>query len=566
MAFARGFLDHIKDDVNGRLSDIKNNTVGSFKYSTNKMKEDAKKQLKRASDTAMEAAIKEPVEDVLSQLEMLSDGIMTPMNYAINDINKIGDNVNQAIRETLTLNNAVEAIHDPNSVLGRVQDNFSMNKLLGGVTSFAPSPNNSMHKLYSTEFINDWNGKDPINEMANVGKFVRAIIEDSGYVTDKFRSINFSRNGIFINRPYLEGDTGGFYRSYAFLTRPNLNLVGLNGSMYQAVPELKDYPSMYSQVLTDMELYSELCRDACGKGNLFTLLSNYIKEVPPIRLTETNRDGIKNMFNKGMPMPGIPEIYTEVDIPITFIDNGRGDISKLLYCLSMYKTLVGRDQYPMSPEYIKYKGIDYLMSLYIVTVDADWEIIGFGVALGLMISEPPTHFTQHRMDGFSKPELLEDFTVNFKASTYIPFAPEYFDTFNRLFGFNPGNIVDTRGSGTTLYMSERDQDSYQGAGNSLRSSVFSSTGGYDVSSITINDVNQRVNNIGFNRNAALEGAQIASQYLQNSTSKNEVNTTIINALQPYHDCFEMIGRCPGVYTGSNTAEKNRTVYKLGFSW
>ena len=270
-------------------------------------------------------------------------------------------------------------------------------------------------------------------------------------------------------------------------------------------------------------------------------------------------------------MPGMPEIYTEADIPITFVDNSRGDVSKLLYALSMYKTLVGREGYPMRPEYIKYKGIDYLMSCYIVTVDPNWEIVGFGVALGLMISEPPTHFTQHRMDGFSKPELLEEFTVNFKATTYIPYAPHYYDTFNRLFGFNPGNIIDTRGSATTLYVSNRDgQGTDQDNGSSNRSSVFSSDSGINLSSANIENIAEGINiNIGgaFTKNLINKGMQIASQFIsQPGTSQSNVNSVTMNAITQYPDVFEMVARAPGVYTAVNANERTRTIFKLGFSW
>lgn len=534
------------------------------------MKREAERALKSAVKTSVNTAIKNPINDVLSDLESLSTGVMDNITYGIVDrIRDISKNVNSAIRDTLTLNHAIEAVKNPSSIGTVIGNSFNLNKLVGGgVKSYASSPDPTIKKLWSTDFKNKWDGKDPISEMSDLTKYLRAIIEDAGFITDKHRSVQFSRNGIFVTRPILEVDGGGYYRSFAFLTRPNCNLINLNGSVMECAPELKDYPEMYSQILTDMELYSELCRDGCGKSNLFKLLSNYIKEIPPIRLTESNREGVKNMFNKSMPVPGIPEIYTEADIPITFIDNSRGDISKLLYALSMYKTMVGREGYPMRHEYIKHKGIDYQMSLYIVTVDPNWEVIGFGVAIGLMIAEPPTHFTQHRMDGFAKPELLEEFTVNFKASTYIPYAPHYYDTFNRLFGFNPTNQVDTRGSATTLYVSEREpQGSEQDDGNKQRGSVFASDGGVNIDSGTLSSANSK--NIGskFSKNLINQGMQIAAKYTtSNSTGSNNVNSITLNGIMSYPDVFEMMARSPGIYTAVNANEPNRRIYKLGFSW
>lgn len=571
-AFQKGILDGIVDDfktgVNSLGTSIKNNWTSS----TAMMKDAAKDALDRATSSAGNTAIREPIDDLLTDLENLSTGVMNSITYGVVDrLNALSSKVNDKIKETLTLNNAVEAIRNPSSVIEKAKNSFNMNSLISAVKSFSASPNPNLNKLWSVNFENMWDGKDPISNMGDVIKYIQAIIEDVGFITDKHRSIKFSRNGLFVTRPILESDSGGYYRSYAFLTRPNCNLVYLQDSVLNCAIELKDYPEMYSQVLTDMELYSELCRDNCGKSNLFQLLSNYIKEIPPIRLSESNREGIKNLFNKSMPMPGMPEIYTEADIPITFVDNSRGDVSKLLYALSMYKTLVGREGYPMRPEYIKYKGIDYLMSCYIVTVDPNWEIVGFGVALGLMISEPPTHFTQHRMDGFSKPELLEEFTVNFKATTYIPYAPHYYDTFNRLFGFNPGNIIDTRGSATTLYVADREnQGTDQDNGSSNRSSVFSSDSGINLSSANIENIADGINiNIGgaFTKNLINKGMQIASQFIsQPGTGQTNTNSVSMNAITQYPDVFEMVARSPGVYTAVNANERTRTIFKLGFSW
>lgn len=569
-ALQKGILDNITDEFRTSVSSLETTIKNKFNSSTRQMREAADKALKDAIKGTINTAIRNPINDVLTDLEELSTGVMNNITYGITDrINQISKNVNKSIKETLTLNNALEVVKNPSSVVERTKDSFNVGKVVSSVKSFSASPNPNLKKLWSTDFKNQWDGKDPISGMSDVVKYLQAIIEDAGFITDKHRAIKFSRNGVFVTRPILESDSGGYYRSFAFLTRPNCNLINLQDSVLNCSPELKDYPEMYSQVLTDMELYSELCRDGCGKSNLFQLLSNYIKEIPPIRLTESNREGIKNLFNKSMPMPGIPEIYTEADIPITFVDNSRGDISKLLYALSMYKTLVGREGYPMRPEYIKYKGIDYLMSLYIVTVDPNWEIIGFGVALGLMISEPPTHFTQHRMDGFSKPELLEEFTVNFKATTYIPYAPHYYDTFNRLFGFNPANIIDTRGSGTTLFVSERENfGSDQDNGNSNRSSVFSTDAGISLSSANMDSINETINNAGkFGKNLVSKGIQIASQYINvPGTATNNVNAITINAITQYPDVFEMLARSPGIYTAVNANERSRTIFKLGFSW
>lgn len=588
--------DSIINKVENSISNLPNKIKYEFESSTNQMKRAAENALNRAIDNTNQV-ITNQIDDILTDLEKISTGYMKNITYKVTStINAITKRVNNAIRNTLTLNNAMNFIQNPSSILRNASATGSdsrpstaayanrksraiienratfnpsgvVSSVTSKLTSYLSEGGSTPSKLFDSAFEAAWDGVDPISEMADTGKYVRAIIEDAGFITDKFRSLRFSRSGIFVTRPVLEIDGGGAYKSFAFWTRPNCNLLTLNNTILSATKELVDYPDMYSLTLTDMELYAELCRDGCSKSNLFNLLSNYTKEVPPIRLTESNRDGVKNMFNKGIPMPGMPEIYTEADIPVTFVDNSRGDISKLLYALSLYKTLVGREGYPMRSEYIKYKGIDYLMSLYIVTVDPNWEIIGFGVALGMMISEPPTHFTQHRMDGFSKPELLEEFTVNFKCNCYIPYAPHYYDTFNRLFGFNPTNLVDTRGSGSCLFMTDRTEKDGTLDNGKFRSSVFSNDGGMTVSSANTDNINGYSSYGQFAKTLFDVGAKIVAEYANLPSLQTEtINSTTMNALMPFPDVFEMMAKAPGVYTAVNQSEKSRRVFKLGFSW
>ena len=356
--------------------------------------------------------------------------------------------------------------------LGRLASSLNLGNLFGGWTASQVTTvptklsandkhivnlENRMHmfKGMNVDMSNEW---DQVNLLAigdSLRNIVRLIIEDSGWITDPIKSIILSRESLFINRPYLESDTGGLYRSFVFFTRPNCNLFREGKMIY----ELRHYPEFFARIGTDPQLYSELCRDGAHKSICWRLLSNYCKEVPPIRNSETSREGIKNMHERSMPLPGIPEIYDTYDISITFMDNNRGDISKLMYALSMYKDLVGKQEWPMRNEYILNRAIDYLMSMYIVTIDANWNLISLGCAKNLIISEPPTHFSQHKMDGFSKAELLEDFQVNFKATSWIADAPHLIEDFNRLFGFNMANIVDPRGKdGITLMHDARLSD------------------------------------------------------------------------------------------------------------
>lgn len=359
--------------------------------------------------------------------------------------------------------------------LGRLASSLNLGNLFGGwaantVTSVpARLSTNDKHieNLYNRSFMfkgmtaaksAEWDQVNLLSIGENLRDIVRIIIEDSGWITDPIKSVILSRESLFINRPYLESDVGGLYRSFVFFTRPNCNLFREG----RIIADLKHYPEFFARLGTDPQLYQELCRDGAHKSVCWRLLSNYCKEVPPIRNSETSREGIKNMHERSMPLPGIPEIYDTYDISITFMDNNRGDISKLMYALSMYKDLVGKQEWPMRNEYILHRAIDYLMSMYIVTIDSNWNLISLACAKNLIIAEPPTHFAQHKIDGFSKAELLEDFQVNFKATSWIADAPHLIEDFNRLFGFDMSNIVDPRGAeGITLMHDNRANEKFE---------------------------------------------------------------------------------------------------------
>ena len=304
-----------------------------------------------------------------------------------------------------------------------------------------------MYKEYTPEMDKEWDTRHPLMMGDSLREQIKIMAEDNGFVLNRQKSLILSRESLFINRPYLESETSGYYRSFVFFTRPNCNLFANE----RIIPELQAHPDFFARVASDPDLYMELCRDGANKSTCWRLLSNYCVEVPVIRLSESSREGIKNMHGKSSPLPGNPEIYDQVDISITFMDNNRGDISKLLYTLSMYKDLVGKQEWPMQKEYIKFRGLDYLMSMWIVVVNVDWDVISLGVAKNLIINEPVTHFNQHKMDGFNKNDLLENFTASFKATSYRPDAPEFYEVFNKLFSFNPHNIVDVKGAdGITL--------------------------------------------------------------------------------------------------------------------
>ncbi|MGL5766482.1 MAG: hypothetical protein ACRCX8_12670 [Sarcina sp.] len=420
--------------------------------------------------------------------------------------------------------------------------------------------------------------KDPISNSVNLKQRVYNIIERCGYAQDKTLSISYSRNFIFTSRPTLASDSSGHYKSFVFFTRPNCNLVTINNAgLLGLVPELTNYDSMYSLVATDPSLYSELCRDGCGRSNLFRLLSNYVKEVPPVRLSETERSGIENMYGYSTPLAGVPE-YHNVDVSLTFNDNYRGDIYKLLYAMSEYRHIVSKRGYAMRSEYVQNKADDSLMSMYVVTVTPDMEIVGFGVFLNGVIADVPTHATQHKADGFSKDELLDNFSVTMKFSTYYPYSPRYYDYFNNIFNFNPLDVVDVKANNYNMMAPGRTLD-YETSGNSSRTTLFGSDFGIkiDKSISAINGIVDQVQGYVDQAGRYVDSAKGLLQYADTYNSvknflekgKPVENAEIIESVKyQYPGQFEFLAKNPGVYVAAsqNPLESGRIIFRLGFSY
>jgi hypothetical protein len=375
------------------------------------------------------------------------------------------------------------------------------------------------------------------NGDSDYGNAIKVWMEDAGYITSKQRAIKFSRDYFFINRPYLESDVSGPYRSFCFLTRPNLNLVIKQGDRYLPQQELSYYPELMALVASDLELYAELCRDGCHKSNLWTFASNYISNVASPTFGSTDVEGIKNGFGVEQKLPSVPD-YHNVQININFMDNSRSDMAKLFNCIDRYKYAVNKEGYPMRDEYIKYKSIDYLMSMYIVIVDANWEVISFSTCITMTPGAGPTKFVSHNMDGITKDEGPGgSFDVDFNCMTYRPHNPLYFDSFNLISGFNPYDIVDTRGTTNTLQVQARPLSREDAL--SPRISVYEQL--------------VRDNNYGY--------AQSVNPKISNAISdvKNY-------AYRRYRGINEMLGLKPGIYLARRSSDRGRPVFKLGFSY
>lgn len=579
------FFDKIKDNINSELGYTADYLSGLLTPSewTNRMSDDADSILRNLR-SSVAGDVNSYIDGVFYDVRRLAKKTMyTPIDGIYGAVK---DKATQLAKNAM--NNAPEyfggvidkATSAAKSIVGfstEARSKFGANPLVkyetptiqsvvssgvSVVSSLMPSTVSSVSKIFGSDLLDLSDDTDPLYMTNNIELYCKGILEDSGYIVDKMAGKSMSRELVFINRPIMEIDNSGPCRSFAFFTRPNCNLIIRDSDgVLQIVPEVGNYSDLHAMMMTDIELYSELCRDNCIKSNLFHLLNNYVKEIPPIRLAETDRDGIKNMYGTGIPVPGMPSMFNNVDIPVTFMDNGRGDISKLLYMLSSYKTYVGTEGFPMRPAYIKNKGIDYLMSLYIVTVDVNWEIIGFGVALGLMITEPPSHLIKHNIEGFGRNEMFEDFTVTFKCSSYRPFAPQYYDRFNIISGFTPANLVDTKGSSSVLFHNIRPEYGTSPSGKYPRSSVFdSSNGGWDKTG-TIQDSTDRALSSFKEKISVIDTSNLLRNVQSDVLS---INSVAGDMLLP--DTFEMAAKAPGIYTAENTKEKTRRRFCLGFSW
>lgn len=472
------------------------------------------------------------------------------------------------------------AVADTQALLNRV--NTMLNDPIGqarnytnagsSLTNYAKSyiasaAKKGVSNAFSATYTSKLANMDPVSLDLDLTELVRNLAEDLGMITNKYRGIQYSRNFHFIERPELEADRHGRYRSYVFFTRPDLHLVqatGTDGDKYAVVPDLIYAPELLSKTATDIPLYAELCLSACKKSNLWPLLSNYCKEVAPARIGETFREGTKNMHGIETPIPGAPE-YHNIDLSCTFSDNARGDIVKLFDMMQEYKHFVSKENYPKLDNYIKFNANDMAMSIYIVTVDADWQVIGFGVALNCVPLESPSHQTQHKAEGFTKEELLGEFSITFKCKTYKPYRPMYYDYFNRVSGFDPSSMIDTKGEKFTLQASGR---AGTGQVNPWRTSVFSN----DTNTIT--DLNRKGQGYGTATYGDYTQLTGISKYDGMLTPTNNsiiepgqtTGTSKFFGTLPFQGVFEMLAKKPGIYRGINLNEPNRPVFKLGFSY
>lgn len=524
--------------------------------------------------------IDDPKAYVMNQLEALSTGTM-PTDIGIDgsgisDILKSINNVKRSATKIETLWNKVQDIVDDRGVVHAMNVSRRANprgRLDGLVSSamdtigaflndaagsgiFANNASGTA-SLMSSDYIRDQYNKDPISSTFDLSNHIKVLLEDQGYIASKYRAIQYSRDYYFVGNPVLESDISSpYYRSYVVWTRPDLNTITFEDGNYLPSSELLFYPELLQLTATDMPLYSELCMSTCNKTAIWPLLSNYTKEITPPKLGEYDREGVKNMHGVQSQIPGIPE-YHNIDISVTFNDNSRGDIAKLFQYIEQYKHFTSAEGYPMGAKYIRYNSYNYYLSCYIITVDINWEIIGFGVALQMTVKEAPTHFTQHKKDGFTKEELLEEFTVTFNAQTYKPLRPAYFDQLNRLTGFNRSNLVDTKGSGVTLQYFSRADEMPANSPN-LSGSVFQAS--------------PYLWDKGTKMTETLDPLSLLEQSSFDVAQQTQVTAGMGNAsirmqgLMPYQGVFEMLAKKPGVYVEYTDDEPNRPRFKLGFSY
>lgn len=429
------------------------------------------------------------------------------------------------------------------SIIGHVSSLFGLRD--NAIIANAKTAYAKVFKSLDAEFLKKIAGKDPIQTGIYFGELGRFYMEDLGVVYDEVKSIEMTREYHCVFKPSFQSDMTGKIRSYVFFTRPNLNVFerGDSGELV-AAPELLQYDTLRQLALSDPALYSELCREGCNKTPLFTFLNNYCIEVPAIRVNESSRDGIRNRHGGMIPLPGKPE-NVGVDISVTFSDNARADVAKLLYFMKKYSTYVAEEGYAMRKEYIKNQAIDSLMSMYMVTVDTNWRIIGFGFACYLTLQDTPTHFTQHKAEGFDKPDLLDNFTVTFKALEYDAHAPEYYDYFNWLSNFDPANVVDTRGSALTLQEVTRDVQTGRGH-CPARTSVWSANNGMK----------------GYGPNIPT----VSPSFVTNKVHATTFPRNFDFCRYRHRGVGEMLARNPGVYVSVNSNDPYRRIFKFGFSY
>lgn len=492
--------------------------------------------------------------------DMGFDGQVNEIIKNINEVKSLATKVSDIYNDVSSLLPQSRALNLSNvvstgySTAQRLMNEFLQN---GAMSISGNSVVKTVGTAMSADYIRDQYGKDPMSNEIDLHTHIKAILEDQGYIANKFRAIKFSRDYIFIGNPVLESDISSpLYRSYAIWTRPDLNTIVMDDNTYYPSHELLFYPEFLQKTLVDMNLYSELCWQTCQKSEVFYLLSNYTKEISAVQIQDGDREGVKNMFGVESHLPGKPEFHM-VDVTVTFTDNARGDIRKLFDYLSDYAYYNQMESYPAGAKYIRYNALNTLMSCYLITVDINDEIIGFAPIISMIPKSLVTDFAQHNREGFEKKDLLGEFSVTFTAQTFKAFRPSYFDQFNRITRFNKANLVDTKGSGHTLQYYAR-QDEAPKFNKDLNSSVFKA--------------NPTLLSKGFNPAdtlnifSLLEGSSYdltAQSIIQPGDSNGAPS---MQAVMPYKGVYEMIAKKPGVYVEYHPDEPNRPRFKLGFSY
>ncbi|MGL5719100.1 MAG: hypothetical protein ACRCX2_39230, partial [Paraclostridium sp.] len=160
-----------------------------------------------------------------------------------------------------------------------------------------------MSKKYADQRVSYGNSSnDPYRTDSSDMSLVDEIIRNTGVVMDEQYARRLDFNQHKIHDAYLASNVAVQHRTFTFFVKPDLNIME---NEHDINPNAKKYSELYNVTRLYKDIALQLCVSANPHDRLIPLLSNHIRELSPIEVTEDGRDGVKNMYGKSMFLPGV---------------------------------------------------------------------------------------------------------------------------------------------------------------------------------------------------------------------------------------------------------------------
>jgi len=228
--------------------------------------------------------------------------------------------------------------------------------------------------------------------------------------------------------------------SYAFFTRPDLNLVNLDKGKgitpffdYILTTEIGNYVAEYLQYPNSVASRVSLDNKYKTDSPFDPLKTNMCKEVSGLKdivldSFETVGDFTGHQLSYATGSDGYDSIG---EVTVTFEDTTLSPIFLSHYLLIQYIHEVARGNYWPKYEYLANRIIDYTISIYLFKLAEDnMTILRWGKLTGCYPISLPLNTLNHSRE--SKIDEFDDISITYKYNFYEPMDPRVFMDFNKL--------------------------------------------------------------------------------------------------------------------------------------